>query len=53
MTKYIHESDEWPAFRWNQDRLTGRLAAVRHHQGRLIGRMEGLGFKLRAVGESA
>ena len=28
-------------------RLAGQLAAVRHRQGRLIGRMEGLGFSLR------
>jgi len=28
--------------------LAKRLAAVRHQQGRLIGRMEGLGFTLRA-----
>jgi Fic family protein len=28
--------------------LAGRLAAVRHLQGRLLGRMEGLGFSLRA-----
>ena len=28
--------------------MAKRLAAVRHQQGRLIGRMEGLGFTLRA-----
>lgn len=45
---YIHEHKDWPAFRWSQERLADRLAAVRHRQGRLIGRMEGLGFQLRA-----
>jgi len=45
---YIHERKDWPAFRWSQDRLADRLASVRHRQGRLIGRMEGLGFQLRA-----
>jgi Fic family protein len=45
---YAHELKDWPAFRWNQERLADRLAAVRHRQGRLIGRMEGLGFQLRA-----
>ncbi|MBI9082973.1 MAG: Fic family protein [Desulfobacterales bacterium] len=45
---YIHERDDWPNFRWNQSRLTSRLSAVRHRQGRLIGRMETLGFELRA-----
>jgi Fic family protein len=46
--KYIHELKDWPKFRWSQQGLTERLVAVRHRQGRLIGRMEGLGFGLRA-----
>src|SRR5258707_669930 len=45
---YIHRLKDWPKFRWSQERLAERLAAVRHRQGRLIGRMEGLGFTLRA-----
>jgi Fic family protein len=45
---YIHELTDWPKFRWDQQGLAERLAAVRHRQGRLIGRMEGLGFSLRA-----
>src|SRR5579863_6293101 len=48
MPTYIHESPDWPNFRWDDKALAGSLAAVRHHQGRLIGRMEGLGFPLRA-----
>ena len=48
MGTYIHELRDWPAFRWSQERLAERLAAVRHRQGRLIGRMEALGFKLQA-----
>ncbi len=48
MALYIHQNEDWPHFRLNQERLAGRLAAVRHLQGRLIGRMEGLGFALRA-----
>ena len=44
---YIHERDDWPRFHWDQDGLANQLAAVRHRQGRLIGRMEGLGFRLR------
>ncbi len=46
--KYIHELKNWPKLRWNQERLTEQLASVRHRQGRLIGRMESLGFTLRA-----
>lgn len=44
---YIHESNEWPQFRWDQAQITEKLADVRHRQGRLLGRMEGLGFDLR------
>ncbi len=45
---YIHERAGWPGFRWDQERISARLVDVRHRQGRLIGRMEGLGFQLRA-----
>jgi Fic family protein len=48
MATYIHELEGWPRFRWSQERLADQLAAVRHRQGRLIGRMEALGFTLRA-----
>ena len=47
MTGFIHTRKDWPRFRWNRERLAERLAAVRHEQGRLLGRMETLGFKLR------
>jgi Fic family protein len=43
----IHELDDWPRFRWDTGRLAAPLASVRHRQGRLIGRMEALGFDLR------
>ncbi|HUI41475.1 MAG TPA: Fic family protein [Terriglobia bacterium] len=48
MKRYIHESKDWPRFRWKKGRLAARLAELRHRQGRLIGRMEALGFQLRA-----
>jgi Fic family protein len=48
MVRYIHELKGWPHFRWSQERLAKRFATVRHQQGRLIGRMERLGFTLRA-----
>ena len=48
MTAYIHEQTDWPKFRWRHERIGEQLAAVSRHQGRLIGRMEGLGFQLRA-----
>ena len=48
MSRYIHELSGWPGFRWDHKTLAGPLAALRHRQGRLIGRMETLGFSLRA-----
>jgi Fic family protein len=44
---YIHQRRDWPRFRWDQAGLADHLAAVRHRQGRLIGRMEAIGFRLR------
>jgi len=48
MPEYIHELEDWPEFRWSHERIAEQLAAASRHQGRLIGRMEGLGFQLRA-----
>jgi Fic family protein len=45
---YVHEHDGWPAFRWSDERLATKLAAVRHRQGRLLGRMSALGFSMRS-----
>src|SRR3954468_5940138 len=44
---YIHERREWPEFKWEPASIAGLLADLRHLQGRLLGRMEGLGFQLR------
>jgi len=44
---YIHERSGWPALDWDSGRISQQLAEVRHRQGRLIGRMEALGFQLR------
>lgn len=45
--KYIHQLKKWPDFHWDQERLAEQLAQIRLRQGRLIGRMEGIGFTLR------
>jgi Fic family protein len=45
---FIHELPEWPRLKWDDAKLSPMLADVRHRQGRLLGRMEGLGFQLRA-----
>lgn len=43
---WIHEHDNWPDFTWDATVLASKLGDVRHQQGRLLGRMEGLGFNL-------
>ena len=48
MTLYIHQLNEWPEFTWDEEKLIGLLSSTRHKQGRLIGKMEGLGFSLQS-----
>ena len=47
MPTYIHELADWPKFTWNLDELSKTLATVWQRQGRLIGRMQALGFSLQ------
>ncbi len=47
MSCYIHQLPDWPKFHWNAETLAEPLATVRLRQGRLIGRMESLGFPQR------
>ncbi|MES2475295.1 MAG: Fic family protein [Verrucomicrobiota bacterium] len=42
--RFIHELAEWPKFDWKVP--TVLIGQVRHQQGRLLGRMESLGFTL-------
>lgn len=51
---YIHERQNWTNFFWDNDKLSLKLSNIRHLQGRLLGRMESLGFELieRATLES-
>jgi Fic family protein len=48
MAVYVYQLPNWPRFTWQQEQIAALLAQVRHRQGRLIGRMEGLGFRLQA-----
>lgn len=47
MSNYIHENENWPNFTWKSDEFIGLLSEARNLQGRLIGKMESLGFDLR------
>ncbi len=48
MTEYVHEQPKWPELTWSDAKLAIRLGDLRHRQGRLLGRMECLGFRLRS-----
>ncbi|HET9784590.1 MAG TPA: DUF4172 domain-containing protein, partial [Terriglobales bacterium] len=43
---YIHELGDWPNFDWSREQVAAPLAAARFQQGRLLGRIAGLGFDL-------
>ena len=47
MRVFIHQLDDWPNFRWDSDGFISLLSECRNLQGRLVGRMESLGFDLR------
>lgn len=44
---WIHEHQNWTSFTWDAEALASKLADIRYRQGRLLGRMEGLGFELK------
>ncbi|MDO8756872.1 MAG: Fic family protein [Elusimicrobiota bacterium] len=44
---YLYELDGWPKFTWDAPKLIPALNALRLRQGRLLGRMENLGFNLQ------
>jgi len=44
---YIHEKENWPYFTWDDKKVMLKLAEVRNLQGRLLGKMESLGFDLQ------
>jgi Fic family protein len=46
MSQYFHHLKTWPEFWWDHELLLMKLADVRNRQGRLLGRMEALGFEM-------
>jgi Fic family protein len=48
MKIYVYQQNDWPDFTWNNETLLVLLAKVRNLQGRMIGKMESLGFELRS-----
>lgn len=48
MATYVYQYSDWPQFYWDNEAILPLLSEVRHLQGRLIGKMETLGFALRS-----
>ena len=44
---YIHQKENWPNFNWDDKSLIEILSEVRNLQGKIVGKMEALGFNLR------
>ncbi len=44
---WIYEHQDWPNFNWDIGLIAPKLVELRHRQGRLLGKMEGLGFALK------
>lgn len=44
---YIYEQKNWPTFTWDTELITYTLGAVRHRQGRILGQMQALGFRIQ------
>ena len=47
MSIYIYQKDNWPNLTWKAEHIVNLLSEARNLQGRLIGKMESLGFDLR------
>lgn len=44
---YLWEQAQWPNFSWDEKRLSKSLALAHQEKGRLLGKMETLGFEFR------
>ncbi|MEO7311871.1 MAG: Fic family protein [Chitinophagaceae bacterium] len=44
---YLHQYKDWPNFTWDAEAFAALLLEARHKQGRILGRMEALGFNLQ------
>jgi Fic family protein len=44
---YIHQLNNWPEFDWDYQKLATKLSEVRYRQGKILGQMNAMGFKLK------
>lgn len=45
--KYSYQNENWPSFTWDTNALQSLLGEVRNKQGKLMGKMEAMGFALQ------
>jgi hypothetical protein len=50
---YLYNHQNWPNFTWNSEKHLPLLSYERNRQGKLIGRMEVLGFELQKEANNA
>ena len=48
MSFYIYQQTKWPQFYWENDTFMASLSTVRNMQGKLLGKMESIGFALKS-----
>src|ERR1700761_8713412 len=44
---YIYQQKGWPSFTWDSEALLSRIGDVRLRQGRILGKMQAVGFEVR------
>jgi hypothetical protein len=47
MEEFIYQRKDWPNFFWDNNEIITLLSEARNLQGRLLGKMESIGFELR------
>ena len=47
MPRYIHQLKGWPEFTWDKEEVNSLLTEIHNRTGRLLGKMEALGFGLQ------
>lgn len=46
---YVYQLQNWPNFSWDLEALLPLLGTVRHRQGKILGQMSALGFKVQEM----
>ncbi len=51
MKSYIHQQTNWPDFSWDSSAILQKLGETRNLQGKILGKMESLGFEYKKEAE--